>query len=285
MKVSFVYVFTLIKTDSENKNAKFPTEIKSLRVQCEMDAWIGTSGFQYPEWKGRFYPAEFSAGRMLPFYAAHFCTTEINYTFRRIPSEQALAHWSQQTPPHFKFSFKAPQSITHFARLRACAKTIKLFNRTISQIDDKAGAILFQLPPNFAKDSARLKSFLKVLPLGLNAAFEFRHSSWFDEEIYSLLRRRNAALCIAETEEFKTPPMATADFGYLRLRREDYTPVEIKKWAAFVKKQKSNWRDVFIYFKHEDQALGPKFAQQMVTALIPKDITKKKARVAKANLA
>jgi uncharacterized protein YecE (DUF72 family) len=250
-----------------------------------MDAWIGTSGFQYPEWKGRFYPAEFPAGRMLPFYATHFCTTEINYTFRRIPTEIVLAHWSEQTPPRFKFSFKAPQRITHFARLRASAKTIQLFNRTVSQIGDKLGAILFQLPPNFAKDSGRLKSFLKVLPQGLNAAFEFRHSSWFDREIYSLLRPRNAALCIAETEDFKTPPIVTADFGYLRLRREDYTAAKIKKWAAFVKGQNANWREVFIYFKHEERALGPKFAQQMVTAMNSGNNPKKKARIADANLA
>jgi uncharacterized protein YecE (DUF72 family) len=250
-----------------------------------MNAWIGTSGFQYPEWKGLFYPKELSLSRMLQFYAAHFLTTEINYTFRSIPSAKALANWSDKTPLQFKLSFKAPQTITHFARLHECEEAVKLFNRTISQLGEKLGVILFQLPPNFAKDSNRLKSFLQVIPPGLRTAFEFRHLSWFDEETFSLLRQHNVALCIAETEDFPTPRVITADFGYLRLRREDYTPLNIRKWAAFVADQKSNWSDVYIYFKHEEKAVGPKFAEQMGKALKLEQGSKEKARIAKANLA
>lgn len=250
-----------------------------------MNAWIGTSGFQYPEWKDRFYPAKLPASRMLAFYSSHFSTTEINYTFRSIPSAKALANWFDQTPPQFKLSFKAPQTITHFARLRECKEAVKLFSQTLSQLEEKLGVILFQLPPNFAKDSIRLKSFLQMIPRGPRTAFEFRHVSWFDEETYSLLRQHNAALCIAEAEDFSSPRVITADFGYLRLRREDYTPSNIKKWGSFVADQKSNWSDVYIYFKHEEKAVGPKFAEQMGKVLKLKHAANEKARVAKASLA
>lgn len=228
--------------------------------------WIGTSGFQYPEWKGKFYPDDLSAAKMLPFYGERFNSTEINYSFRRIPSEKALTTWSATTPEQFKFSFKAPQRITHFARLLDCTETLNYFVRALAPILPKLGVVLFQLPPQFQKDGPRLTAFLETVPPRLKVAFEFRHASWFDDEIFSTLRRHKTALCIAENEDLKTPPIATASFGYLRLRREDYTATHLKRWAKFIREQ-TQWRDTFIYFKHEVRAVGPEFGKQMQTYL------------------
>lgn len=225
--------------------------------------WVGTSGFQYAEWKGKFYPKELSAGKMLAFYAERFSTTEINYTFRRLPSTDAISNWAAGTPGTFRFSFKAPQQITHFARLVDCSETLERFVRTLMPMKRKLGPVLFQLPPNFKKDASRLQKFLETLVhefKGFKGAFEFRHESWFDDQVFTLLRRHKVALCIAESEEFVTPTVATAAFGYLRLRREDYTSTQLRKWAKFVQGQK--WRETFVYFKHEERAVGPKFAAQ-----------------------
>jgi uncharacterized protein YecE (DUF72 family) len=226
--------------------------------------WTGTSGFQYPEWKGSFYPDDLPLKRMLPFYAERFSSTEVNYSFRKIPTENTLSNWNSLTPPEFRFSFKAPQKVTHFARLRDCADTLNLFAQSVSTIGEKLGSILFQLPPDFAKDAARLSEFLKTLPSSIKPAFEFRDESWLDDEVFSILRDHNAALCLAENEDLATPRIATASFGYLRLRREDYNLAALKSWAAFVLDQKKVWADVYIYFKHEERGVGPKFARQMI---------------------
>jgi uncharacterized protein YecE (DUF72 family) len=220
--------------------------------------WVGTSGFQYPEWKGKFYPTEISARSMLPFYAERFSTTEINYSFRRIPSSEAVSNWTAASPPRFKFSFKAPQRITHFARLVNCAEKLEIFLEAISPMKRKLGAVLFQLPPNFKKDTNRLDDFLQILPQGFKYAFEFRHDSWFVDDVFGLLRKRKAALCLAENEELSTPRVRTANFGYLRLRREDYKPAMLRSWAKWVDEQR--WSEAFVYFKHEERAIGPKFA-------------------------
>ena len=204
-----------------------------------MNLWIGTSGFQYPEWKGTFYPEKMPAGKMLPFYAEHFASTEINYTFRRIPAAKTILDWSSATPERFKFSFKAPQRVTHFAKLCGCAELLQVFHEAIAGADAKLGPVLFQLPATFKKDAAALKTFLADVPGGMKAAFEFRHASWFDEEVYETLRAANAALCLAENEELLTPSIATADFGYLRLRREDYTPSQVRKWAGWIQEQQA----------------------------------------------
>jgi len=233
-----------------------------------MKLWIGTSGFQYPEWKGKFYPEKMPASKMLRFYAEHFSSTEINYTFRRMPAEKTILNWSSLTPAAFRFSFKAPQRVTHFARLRGCAELLNVFAKAIAVAGEKCGPVLFQLPPTFEKDIAVLQAFLADVPAGLRAAFEFRHPSWFDDVVFDELRTANAALCIAENEELATPAVGTADFGYLRLRREDYTSRQIQHWAAFIAQQPPQWSDAFVYFKHEEQAVGPKFARQM-QALFP----------------
>lgn len=232
-----------------------------------MTPWIGTSGFQYAEWKGKFYPEDLLAAKMLPFYAEHFPTTEINYTFHRIPSAKTIENWKQQTPARFRFGLKAPQKITHFARLRDCADTLRYFHDVTSALGEKLGPLLFQLPPNFKKDTILLADFMNCLPGGLRAAFEFRHKSWFADEVYEALKGRGVVLCIADMEEITTPPVPTADWGYLRLRREDYSAKGVARWAEFVRSQGKNWSDAFIYFKHEEAGTGPRLAKEMMDIL------------------
>lgn len=227
-----------------------------------MNLWIGTSGFQYPEWRGTFYPEVFPTSKMLPYYAERFSSTEVNYTFRRIPSAKTIDAWSQATPARFKFSLKAPQKVTHFAKLRDCSDTLRYFQQVVSALEAKLGAVLFQLPPGFKKDVAVLAAFLEELPTGMRAAFEFRHESWFDDEVFAALRSRNAALCIADSQKLSTPVVATADFGYLRLRREDYVGADIARWAETVQTTAAQWSDAFVYFKHEESGIGPKFAAE-----------------------
>jgi uncharacterized protein YecE (DUF72 family) len=228
-----------------------------------MDSWIGTSGFQYAEWKGKFYPEDLSTAKMLAFYSERFSTTEVNYTFHRIPSAKTIENWKAQTPAHFRFTLKAPQKVTHYARLRDCSDTIRYFHDVTSALGEKRGAVLFQLPPNFKKDLVLLADFVNGLPSGMRAAFEFRHESWFADDVYETLKAADAALCIADMEEIATPPIATATFGYLRLRREDYTNADVKRWAEVVREKGAGWGDAYIYFKHEEAGIGPRLATEM----------------------
>lgn len=227
-----------------------------------MQTWIGTSGFQYAEWKGTFYPEDLPASKMLPYFAERLSTTEINYTFHRIPSAKTIENWKKLTPENFRFACKAPQKITHWSKLRDCQDTLAYFCKVIADLGERLGPLLFQLPPNFKKDAAVLESFLRELP-SIRAAFEFRHDSWLDEEIYQLLRSRNVALCIADTEKLATPAVATADYGYLRLRREDYTSADVLRWSGIVREMASGWKETFVYFKHEESGIGPNLAQEM----------------------
>jgi uncharacterized protein YecE (DUF72 family) len=229
-----------------------------------MNLWIGTSGFQYTEWKGTFYPEDLSTAKMLPYYAKRLTTTEINYSFRRIPSAKTIEGWWKATPERFKFSLKAPQKITHFARLKNCGDTLRFFHQVICDLEKKLGCVLFQLPPQLKKDAALLSAFLEEIPVGMRGAFEFRHDSWFDDEIYALLQAKNLALCIADSEKLATPVVATADYGYLRLRREDYQEADVARWAGVVNEQMTSWSDAYVYFKHEESGIGPKLAQQMI---------------------
>ncbi|MGI9087891.1 MAG: DUF72 domain-containing protein [Chthoniobacterales bacterium] len=230
-----------------------------------MNLWIGTSGFQYAEWKGTFYPEDLSTAKMLPYYAARLTTTEINYSFHRIPSAKTIEGWYKATPEHFKFSLKAPQKITHWAKLRNCGDNLRFFHQVICDLEKKLGCVLFQLPPTLKKDGALLKDFLADIPEGMQAAFEFRDPSWFDDEIYALLRSKNLALCIADSEKLATPLIVTASYGYLRLRREDYQDADVARWSEIIKSKASEWSEAFVYFKHEESGIGPKLAQQMVT--------------------
>ena len=232
-----------------------------------MNYWIGTSGFQYAEWKGTFYPDDLPAAKMLPFYAERFSTTEINYSFRRIPSPKMIQGWWDMTPVRFKFSLKAPQKVTHFAKLKNCGDTMRYFCQVICDLEAKLGPVLFQLPPAFKKDTALLAAFLEDVPAGLRAAFEFRNPTWFDEEVFALLNTKNIALCIAESADLSTPIVATADYGYLRLRREDYADADIERWADAIRQNENVWPDVFVYLKHEESGMGPRLAKQLMGRL------------------
>ena len=226
-----------------------------------MNTWIGTSGFQYPEWKGKFYDVKLSTAKMLGVYAGVFNSTEINYTFRSLPSEKTIARWSGETPEEFRFALKAPQRVTHFAKLRDCKEVMKDFGTAVKGLGKKLGPVLFQLPPTFEADEELLREFLADVPKGLRVAFEFRHESWYADEVYEVLAGKNAALCWAESEDVVVPKVATADFGYLRPRREDYSKADIKTWAKEVGGQSKKWSEVFGYFKHEETAVGPDFAR------------------------
>ena len=232
-----------------------------------MKSWVGTSGFQYAEWKGKFYPEDLPAPKMLPFYAEHFSTTEINYTFHRIPAAKTIENWNKLTPTTFRFGLKAPQKITHWSKLRDCGDTMRYFHDITSGLGEKLGPILFQLPPNFKKDTFVLADFVNSLPPGTHAAFEFRHESWFGDEVWEIFKKGNVALCIADTESLATPKVATSDWGYVRLRREDYAKIDIERWGNFVREQKERWSDAYIYFKHEEAGIGPKLAKQMMELL------------------
>jgi uncharacterized protein YecE (DUF72 family) len=232
-------------------------------------AWVGTSGYNYPEWKGTFYPADLPAARMLGFYSERFSVVEINATFYRMPTEKSLAGWAAATPPGFRFALKAPQRITHFARLRNVDEPVRYFSDVAQTLADKLGPLLFQLPPNFAQDLGRLSDLLALVPPGLACAFEFRHASWFADEVYARLRARNAALCIADTEAGTTPLVATADFGYLRLRDEGYTDADHGRWADTIRRLGEGWRDAYIFFKHEESGTGPAFASRLASLLGP----------------
>jgi uncharacterized protein YecE (DUF72 family) len=228
--------------------------------------WVGTSGFQYAEWKGTFYPETLSKAKMLSYYAARFPTTEINYSFRRIPSEKTLTSWSAATPSEFRFTFKALQEITHFRKLRDCEGVLARFCDALKVLDGKLGAVLFQLPPFLHNDNVLLVDFLAMLPEGLQSAFEFRHDSWLNDKTFAALKLKNAALCIADAEALTTPIVATADFGYFRLRKP-YTGAEIARWAEVVGKHAAEQKDVYVYFKHEETGSGPKFARQLLADL------------------
>jgi uncharacterized protein YecE (DUF72 family) len=233
-----------------------------------MQTWIGTSGFQYPEWKGTFYPEKMPASKMLGFYSAQFATTEVNYTFRRIPSPATMQRWVAETPERFIFILKAPQRVTHFSKLRDCGDTLRYFCGVVSALGLKIGPVLFQLPPTFKKDVTLLGDFLRELPEGMRAAFEFRNASWFADDTFAALAEAGVALCISESEKLSAPRVATASYGYLRLRREDYQAGDITRWAEFVRQQSGQWSDALIYFKHEESGIGPKLAQQMMLELV-----------------
>jgi len=229
--------------------------------------WIGTSGYNYPEWKGSFYPADLPTAKMLPYYAARFPTVEINYTFYRMPNEKLVSGWAGQTPDPYKLTLKAPRRITHDNRLKNTAALVSSFCQVAGTLGPKLGALLFQLAPNFKKDLATLDAFLAELPPRVCAAFEFRHLSWLDEEVAARLAQRNLALCIADSERLSTPVRITADYAYFRLRDEGYTPDDIARWGDTIARSTESCRDVFVYFKHEEEGKGPEFAALLMRHL------------------
>src|SRR5881409_3447313 len=196
--------------------------------------WIGTSGYNYPEWKGNFYPKDLPQAKMLPYYAARFPTVEINYTFYRMQNEKLVAGWAAQTPSPFKLTLKAPRRITHDGRLKNCGPLVSAFCHIAGTLGDKLGALLFQLPPNLKKDVPLLEAFLDELPPKAAAAFEFRHLSWLDDDVLERLAARRIALCVADSEKLSTPVRVTADYAYFRLRDEGYTPDDIRRWGETI---------------------------------------------------
>lgn len=230
-----------------------------------MKIWTGTSGFGYKEWLGTFYPEDLKADAMLEYYAKKLGAVEINNTFYRFPKKAVIEAWAEQVPADFKFVIKAPMRITHRMRLKEAEKEVHDLCDVTSVLEKKLGAILFQLPPNLRRDDERLQNFLRWLPQENAAAFEFRHDSWMCEDIYKLLRERNCALCLSDTDEAPDPELvSTADFGYVRLRREQYNADDLTRW----KKQLAQmpWKNVFVFFKHEDGAVGPQMAADFAKA-------------------
>ena len=229
--------------------------------------WVGTSGYNYPEWKGSFYPSDLPAKKMLPYYAARFPTVEINYTFYRMPNEALVSGWASQTPDPYRITLKAPRRITHDGRLKNVGDLTQGFCSVAASLGPKLGALLFQLPPNLKKDLAVFDAFLAELPPKVCAAFEFRNVSWFDEDVFERLRARNLALCVSDSEKLSAPVKVTADYGYFRLRDEGYTPDDIARWADSIARETAACKDVFVYFKHEDEGKGPEFAQMLIERL------------------
>lgn len=214
-----------------------------------------------PGVEGKFLSQGDAGTRVLRFYSEHFSTVEVNNTFYRTPTAKLLAGWASEVPAHFAFAVKAPQRITHIAKLKDATETVGVFVRTVRDLGSRLGPLLFQLPPSLRKDVPRLTEFLEQLPADVRVAFEFRHASWFDDEVWSALRRHGAALCVAEGEALESPLAATTDWGYVRLRRDDYPDAILEEWAKRIRAQP--WGDVFVYLKH-DAGNAPSFAKRLV---------------------
>ena len=226
---------------------------------------VGTSGYNYEAWRGSFYPEDLPGKKMLSYYGSQLSTVEINYSFYRKPTPKILQNWSAQVPAGFRFALKAWQRITHQKRLKDCSEFVTAFAEVARALGGQLAPVLYQLPPNLKADLPLLREFLLQLPRDLRAAFEFRHPSWLCDETYAALGDAGAALCIAESEDLATPLVRTAPFGYFRLRRLDYGDADLRKWAGAV--QEGFAEDVFVYFKHEDEARGPAFARAFLPLL------------------
>ena len=231
-----------------------------------MKLLAGTSGYSFKEWKGSFYPADLKADGMLSFYATKFGTLEINNTFYRLPKESVLLEWASQVPDEFSFSIKASQKITHYTRLKAESESMVQFllkNTTV--LGSRLGPLLFQLPPNLKKDIPRLQNFLTYLPSDRRYTFEFRHESWWDEDVFTVLRDRDIAMCVSESAELTCPVVCTATWGYLRLHKLDYSPDALTDWAKRVSSQ--SWSEAYVYFKHDEgEGSGPPAVEAFVSA-------------------
>jgi uncharacterized protein YecE (DUF72 family) len=228
-----------------------------------MNLYVGTSGYSYPQWKGSFYPRKLPAKQMLPFYSEHFRTVEINYTFRCLPTESVLERWAGAVPSDFQFVLKAPKEITHVQQLRDAGDAVARFLARVGTLKERLGPLLFQLPPTLKKDATRLRAFLALLPLEQRVAFEFRHPSWFDDEIFGLLRAQRAALCIADDADgLEVPVVATTDWSCLRLRWPEYDEAALHLWSRRLRQHA--WRETFVFFKHEDEGKGPHWAKRFL---------------------
>jgi len=228
-----------------------------------MKLHVGTSGYSYKEWKGSFYPEKLPAKEMLPYYASKLSAVELNNTFYRMPQPSMVESWKAQVPGDFRFSVKASQRITHFKRLKDAEGETKFLLDTVGVLHDQLGVVLYQLPPNMKKDLERLQSFIKHLPSEIRAAFEFRHPTWFEDDVLETLRSQNLALCISDTDDLPVNRIdRTADWGYLRLRRVNYAQEDLKEWLKRMNEQ--DWTTAFVFFKHEDEGTGPRLAREFI---------------------
>lgn len=231
-----------------------------------MGYFVGTSGYAYKPWKGKFYPEDLPDKQMLGFYAEHFGVVEINNSFYRMPTGKLLATWAEQVPDDFCFVIKASRRITHIGRLKNVKDSVDFLYEATGTLGRRLGPLLFQLPPNMKADVPRLESFLAQLPDERRVALEFRNISWFDDAVYELLRGRNVALCVSDGELEEDPPLvSTADWGYLRLRGIQYADGELAAWRDRIRAQ--DWNDAYVFFKHEDEATGPELAQRFLALL------------------
>jgi len=231
--------------------------------------YVGCSGWAYPTWKPAFYPEKLASKKFLEYYATRLNSVEVNYTFRSFPRRTAIDSWLAQTSPDFRFSFKAPQRITHFQRLQDSGPTLEAFAGAIAPVAEagRLGPVLFQLPPNFKADEGRLAQFLAdAHSCRFRIAFEFRHESWFDAAIYKLLERHNASLCVAESDDLATPDVATADFSCYRRRKTEYSDTELAQITAGLQ-ERTLRGDVFAYFKHEEEPTGAVWAAKVLAAV------------------
>ncbi len=227
---------------------------------------VGTSGYSYKAWLGSFYPEDLSPKEMLRFYSSRLPAVEINNTFYRMPTESMLTAWAEQVPVDFRFVLKAAQKITHVKRLKDTEAEVEYLFRVAAALGPKWGAILFQLPPNLRKDIGRLEKFLSLVPVQSATAFEFRHSSWFDGDVFDLLKSRNCALCLADTDESEGAELIpTASWGYLRLRRSQYNRTDLLQWKQRILSQP--WDQAYVFFKHEGEGIGPRLAAEFIELL------------------
>jgi uncharacterized protein YecE (DUF72 family) len=224
-----------------------------------MKIHVGTSGYGYKEWKGIFYPEKITPKEMLHFYGERLSAVEINYTFYHMPTVAGLSGWAEQVPADFSFSLKAPQVITHFKLLKNVGEEARYFFKTLGVLEHKLGPALFQFPGSFRANRQALEEFLPLVPANISCAFEFRSKSWLKDEILDLLRARGCSLCTADTDEKPAQEIiSTAPWGYLRLRRSDYTEADLSQWLDKILAQ--NWERAFVFFKHEEEAKGPELA-------------------------
>ena len=234
-----------------------------------MELHVGTSGYSYKEWKGSFYPEDLPAKEMLRFYASRLPAVEINNTFYRLPKASVLETWAEQVPEGFRFAIKASRRITHLKRLKGAEDETTYLLDTVETLGPRLGVILFQLPPNLKKDLPRLAQFVELVKGERRAVFEFRHPSWFEDDVFTCLREGGCALCIADVDDEPEPELiATARHGYLRLRRADYGQEDLSRWAKKINDQE--WEEAYVFFKHEEEATGPKAAGEFIQ--IAKDL-------------
>jgi uncharacterized protein YecE (DUF72 family) len=230
--------------------------------------WFGTSGFSYKEWRPMFYPEGLSDKQFLPYYASRLNSVEIDYTFYRMPSAKTIAAWKAATPDNFKFTLKASQQITHRQRLKVPSEALDYFVSIVPGLENRLGMVLYQLPPNFKCDRQKLEAFLSILPRGIRAAFEFRHDSWFNDDVYRVLRDRKTALCVHDADDHTTPFELTADFTYIRLRRSNYDAAARKAWQDRIRGWAGDGIEVFAYIKHEDNPNAPLIALEFADGLV-----------------